>query len=82
MLKKQIKDQLVEREVKIYSFISYLATAIVLISIFLTAQAKTDAAGVSWAVIGLGFLAIGAVFGFAVKHDTRVLDLREKKPNG
>jgi len=73
------KDSLTKWEVKIYTFISYGATAGVFVCMFITSLMLTAAGKDVVVVIGFIFLGIGAIFGFAVKNDVRVLDLRRPK---
>lgn len=78
LVQKQRKDNLTKLELKIYGCLCYGATICVFLCVYLSAKAQTHTWQTIMSVIGFVFLAIGAIFGFAIKHDARVLDLRDK----
>ncbi len=78
LIQKQRKDNLTKFELKIYGCLCYGATVCVFLCVYLSAKAQTNQWQIIISVIGFIFLAIGMVFGFAIKHDTRVLDLQDK----
>jgi hypothetical protein len=78
LIQKQRKDNLTKTELKVYSYLCYGATICMFLCIYLSAKAHTNQLAMIISIIGFVFLTVGAILGFAIKHDTRVLDLRGK----
>ncbi len=78
LIQKQKKDNLTKHELKIYGYLCYGATAGVFLCMYWLSQVTTEKWKIISIVVEFIFLAIGGIFGFAIKHDTRVLDLRHK----
>ena len=79
MLKKQIQDNLTKVEVTIYSLICCISVACFFICRYFILTAHLEKWKTIILVASFIFLAIGMVFSFGIKHDTRVLDLRRLK---
>lgn len=78
MLKqKQVRDKLTKRELITYGILCYGSITIFLALgyFILTDSAKSD--GTFATIISFVFLTIGAVFGFSIQNDVRVIDLRK-----
>jgi len=76
MIVQRQKDELTKFEIKVYSYLCYGATVFALLLILLVSYAKTSRWITIFLIAEFCFLAIGATFGFGIKHDARVLDLR------
>jgi len=76
---KQRKDNLTKLELKIYGFFCYGALVLFFVSGCFIANFQSDAKKILALLISFIFLIIAAVFGLAIQHDTRVLDLRGKE---
>lgn len=79
IVQRQKKDELTKFEIMVYSCFCYGATACALLSIFLVSYAQTSTWITIFIIAEFFFLGVGAVFGFGIKHDARVLDLRHFK---
>ena len=79
MLKKKTQDNLTKVEVKIYSLICCVSVACFFICGYFIITAEIGKWKAIVLVSSFIFLAIGMVFSFGIKHDTRVLDLRRFK---
>ena len=75
---KQYKDGLTKLELRVYGILCYSAlTLFFIVGYFIVASQSMETQAIAL-ILSFIFLAISAVFGFAIQHDTRVLDLREK----
>lgn len=82
MLKqKQRKDGLTKLELNVYGILCYGALALFVMSGCFIASFQSDEEKTIALLINFILLMIAAVFGLAIQHDTRVLDLRRKKQN-
>jgi len=73
---RQKRDGLTKIELKTYGLLSYGTAIHVFVCVYFVARAQTYMLQVELTVVGFALLAVVGVFGFAIKHDVRVLDLR------
>jgi dolichyl-phosphate-mannose--protein O-mannosyl transferase len=71
---KQKKDNLTTLEIKIYAVLCYGSIGISLVCLFWNGVMEIERTIIL--VVEFVVLAVAAIFGFAIKHDARVLDLR------
>lgn len=78
---RQKKDNLTRLELKVYGVLSYGSAFLALASLYVFTKMPTHRLQVVVVVVSFALSTITGIFGFAIKHDVRVLDLRrfEKK---
>lgn len=79
IVQRQKKDELTKFETKIYSYFCYGGTVCALLCMLLVSYAQTNIWVMIFLIAQFSFLGIAAIFGFGIKHDARVLDLRSLK---
>jgi hypothetical protein len=78
LVQKQKKDVLTKLEMRVHATLCYASLGVSLICLLWNGATK-ESEKILVLIVEFIFLAVAAIFGFAIKHDTRVLDLRRFK---